>query len=67
MSTLPCRDCLALSTFLSLSLSCSRLAPLDGVVLPPFTRTGRLADEPLLLDAGVIFVWQEELESGRDR
>lgn len=63
-STLRRRLCRALSTFLSLNLSCSRLAP-DPPRAPAFDR-GRCADE-LLLEPGVIFVSLDELDSGRVR
>jgi hypothetical protein len=56
MSTLLRRLCRALSTFLSLSRSCSKLAPLDGARADEFcVRAGRCAAE-LLLEVGVILV-----------
>ena len=55
----------ALSTFLSLNLSCSRLAPPDGARVDGFcVLAGRCAAE-LLLDVGVILVWLLALDSGR--
>ena len=66
MSTLLRRLCLALSTFLSLNLSCSKLAPPDANLAPWFwfVRGGRCA-ELLLLEVGVILVCVEALDSGR--
>lgn len=68
MSILPFRIALELSTFRSLNLSCNKLAPPEGVILPlelGFIRDGRWAEEPLLLLAGVILVLFEEEDSGR--
>jgi len=53
---------LALSTFLSLNLSCSRLGP--EVPLTDGFR-GRFTDELLLLELGVILVRLDALDSGR--
>jgi hypothetical protein len=65
MSTLRLLLSLALSTFLSLNLSCSKLAPPEGALaVKSCDRAGRCAAEPLL-EAGVILVLLLVLDSGR--
>lgn len=64
-STLLRRLCRALSTFLSRSLSCSKLAP-DPARAPVVDRA-KCAEELLVLEVGVILVSLEELDSGRVR
>lgn len=57
--------CLALSTFLSLNRSCSKL-PDTPLAVRSWTRCGRWAVE-LLLELGVILVLLLALDSGRGR
>lgn len=67
LSTHPCRVWRALSTFLSLSLSWSKVAP-DDIFAPGFCVrfVGRCTEDELVLEVcGVILVSREELDSGR--